>query len=269
MPLTLMEVSVDRIHSDETLRSPDDALAECIRRIGMLRPIDLRASAEGQYELVDGGRRLAVARQLGRSTITALVEDAGAAVPVEMARLALNLRRRSLEKLHVARLARRLVQGGCTQAELAARLAMNAGGLSRMLKVAACPELEHAILVEGMEFSVASLLAALLPGERREMLARLRETAGREGRFPTVRAVKEMLRLREGARPMPDFSDVALATLADALAWHAFPMEVQVVRAQTSRTCVTIALTESDAEALEASLSEILGGRSPLRKGAA
>jgi hypothetical protein len=138
-----------------------------------------------------------------------------------------------------------------------------------MLKVAACPDLEQAIVGEGMEFSVAMLLAALLPGERREMLAELREIAAREGKFPTVRSVKEMLRLREGGRPMPDFSDVALATLADALAWHAFPMAVQVVRAETSHVRVTIALTESDAEALEASLSEILGARSPFRKGAA
>jgi ParB family chromosome partitioning protein len=61
-------------HSGRTASPDFDALAESIRRYGVLRPVLLRATSEG-YIIVHGERRWRAAQMAGLETIPATIVD--------------------------------------------------------------------------------------------------------------------------------------------------------------------------------------------------
>lgn len=259
MPLSLLDVSLDRIVTDETCRRPDRMLLDSMVRHGQLGAVELRALPDGRYQLEDGSRRCAVARRLGWKTVRAVVTPADeAACPRDLKAIVANTRRKNLKQLDLARHLRRLmVEGDHSQAELARLIPMSRSTLCEMLKVIECADLVSAIEEDGLEFGAARTLARLLPSARASLLAELRVVATRDGRFPSVRQVEERLRQHEGETSLPDLSETDLSALAEALLGHALPTEIRITRGKQSHVKVTLVLTESDAASIGASLADV------------
>jgi ParB/RepB/Spo0J family partition protein len=258
MSLRITHVPVDRIITDETPRPPGAALMRSMERLGLLIAIDLRAREDGSYQLEDGHRRLGAARQLGWQAIRAVVatpEDES--VARDLKAIVVNTQRQNLRQIDIGRHVRRLVrEGGYSQAELARQIDVSKFRLCRMLKVIECPELVAAIEGEDLEFGAASAVAALAVFQRKQVLEQLREIRDREGKFPSVRRVREIVKLREGSAPLPEVSPTDLPTAIEALQLQDFPMAISVTRGKQSRLKVILVLAEEDQEWVASCLTE-------------
>jgi ParB family chromosome partitioning protein len=250
--LSLADIPREEIVTAGTGRDPDEGLRESMALYGLLEPLDVRARREGAYELVCGSRRLIAARGLGWGAITAVVEPAeSATLPAELKALLTNLHRESLKQIHLAEQAKRVMARlECSQAERARRLRIGRSTLSQMLAVARCADLVPAVKQEGLEFGAARALAVLLPLERKALLAELRETARRDGRFPSVRRVELRVRERRGYAPLPRYAAEDLGELAAELAARGIAIEVQTLPGKRSSLQVILRLDEEDAAAL-------------------
>jgi ParB/RepB/Spo0J family partition protein len=246
--LSILQVPLDEVLTDETHRSPSEGLRQSLDRFGLFEPIHLRAIPDGRYQLADGSRRLGAARQLGWKKIAALVEVPGAdSPPKDLKAIVINTQRNNLKQLHVARHARRLLrEGSFTQAELARQIGMSKSRLSRMLKVLDYPELEAAMEGEGLEFAAARAVAVLSQQARQEILAELRQIAAWEGKFPPVRQVEERVRQRQGSRPLPTIEPADLPLLLEELQSQQAPITVQVIRGK--QNCLKVTLVVAEAE---------------------
>jgi ParB/RepB/Spo0J family partition protein len=258
MPLTLSEVPLDRIVFEETSRPPDTRLIESLHRFGLFQAVELHALPDGRYSVEDGSRRCAAACQLEWRTIRALVIPAAEAeCPRDLKAILVNTRRKSLKQLDLARHARRLLrETEHSQAELARQIQISKSSLWEMLKVLDCADLVAAI-EEGLEFGAASALSVLTANERLPLLHELRETRQREGKFPSVRRVRERVRLRQGHAPLPEISTDALPAAIDALQLQELPTAIEVVRAKCSQIKITLMIAEEDHERIDACLAEV------------
>jgi len=126
-PIVPLEVEIDKISSnpsqprhrfdEESLQ----ALAESIRRNGVLQPVLVREAAGG-YELIAGERRLRAARQAGLRKIPVLLKQASDDRLLELA-LVENLQRQDLNPIERAQAYKRLLsEYGLTQEEAARRV---------------------------------------------------------------------------------------------------------------------------------------------------
>jgi len=104
---TVSEIGVDivdanpfqpRIEFDETELKE---LADSIKAQGLLQPITVRPTADGRYQLVAGERRLRATRNLGRTTIKAIVRKVTDKQLLELS-LVENLLRTDLNDIEVA-----------------------------------------------------------------------------------------------------------------------------------------------------------------------
>jgi ParB/RepB/Spo0J family partition protein len=257
MALRVTEVPVDRIVTEEAHRVRREGLERSMKRFGLLVAIDLCERPGGTYDLEDGRQRLAVARRLGWKTIRAVVAPAGEAVASrDLKAIIVNTQRQNLRQLDIARHARRLIrEGGYSQAELARQIDMSKSHLCRMLKVIECPELESAIQDDGLEYGAAKAIAVLNAVQRRQVLAELSRRRERDGKFPSVRQVEEIVALRRGATPLPEVPLEDLVPIVGALRLQDFPAEIQVTRGKQSQLKVTLVLAEEDQEWVTACLA--------------
>lgn len=102
---------LDRISPRPSLRQPQepaslDALAESIRRHGLVRPVTVRCLSRGRYVIVSGNRRLMACRMLGMTCIAAhILRQDAAWLPAEHLLEALGCHRlhylEEAEALHV------------------------------------------------------------------------------------------------------------------------------------------------------------------------
>jgi len=75
------EIEIDRIHhsmlNPRLSISPQelDELTKTVQEVGLLQPIIVRPTKEGEYEVVVGERRYRAARQAGLKTVRAIVRD--------------------------------------------------------------------------------------------------------------------------------------------------------------------------------------------------
>lgn len=123
----------------------EDDLAELvhsIREIGVLQPIVVRPHADrpGKYELVMGERRLRATRQVGLTTIPAVVRETA---DVDMLRDALleNLHRAQLNPLEEASAYQQLLADfGITQDQLAAKIGRSRPQITNTLRLLKLPE---------------------------------------------------------------------------------------------------------------------------------
>ena len=112
-----------------------EALAESIRRDGLLSPVLVRRVGPGKYELIAGERRLRAVKWLGRMQIEAIVV---AAFDCDSAILALieNLQREDISYLEEAHACREILdEHGLTQEELARRLGKSPSALANRLRL--------------------------------------------------------------------------------------------------------------------------------------
>ncbi len=170
------------------------ALAESIRRHGLLQPLIVRR-AENGYELIAGERRLRAARHAGLEEVPVVVRQAP---PPERLELALieNLQREDLTALEEAEAYRQLIEVyGLTQEDVAQRVGKSRPAVANALRLLSLPDSVKAQLeageltagharavlaVEGEESRVAfarEITTQKLPKSEAERLARARRTA--------------------------------------------------------------------------------------------
>ena len=199
-----------------------DALAESIRRHGLLQPLVVRREAHG-YELIAGERRLRAAQRAGLEEVPVVVREA---TPPERLELALieNLQREDLTALEEAEAYRQLIEVyGLTQEEIAQRVGKSRPAIANALRLLSLPDSVKAQLesgeltpgharavlaVEGDESRVAfarEITSQKLPKSEAERLARARRTVSdaRQAstrRDPHWRALAEELTRGLGTR---------------------------------------------------------------------
>jgi ParB family transcriptional regulator, chromosome partitioning protein len=180
-----------------------DALAESIRRHGLLQPLVVRREAHG-YELIAGERRLRAAQRAGLEEVPVVVREA---TPPERLELALieNLQREDLTALEEAEAYRQLIEVyGLTQEEIAQRVGKSRPAIANALRLLSLPDSVKAQLesgeltpgharavlaVEGEESRVAfarEITSQKLPKSEAERLVRARRTTG-DGRGAAAR----------------------------------------------------------------------------------
>lgn len=169
---TVAELPTALIHSSphQTRRSFDeealDELARSIDRNGLLNPISVRALPGGEYCLIAGERRLMACRKLGWQNIPAILweKDDSAAAALTLAE---NLHRQNLNYLEEAEgILQLLTQGGLSQAQAAAMLAMSQPALCNKLRLLRLPpEVQTALIESGLAERTARALLALTDGD--------------------------------------------------------------------------------------------------------
>ncbi len=197
-----------------------DALAESIRRHGLLQPLVVRRTERG-YELIAGERRLRAARQAGLDEVPVVLREADPPARLELA-LIENLQREELTPLEEAEAYRQLIEVyGLTQEEIAHKVGKSRPAVANALRLLALPDSVKAQLdggelsagharavlsVEGDEARVAfarEITARNLPKSEAERLARIRRAdppARTRGRDPHWRALADDLTRGLGTR---------------------------------------------------------------------
>jgi ParB family chromosome partitioning protein len=197
-----------------------EALADSIRRHGLLQPLVVRPT-EGGFELIAGERRLRAARQAGLDEVPVVIRTA---TPPERLELALieNLQREALTALEEAEAYRLLMDVyGLSQDDIARRVGKSRPAIANALRLLALPDVVKAQLenneltagharavlaVEGDEARVAfarEITAKKLPKSEAERLAKARRdtpAATRAGRDPHWRALADELTRALGTR---------------------------------------------------------------------
>jgi ParB family transcriptional regulator, chromosome partitioning protein len=140
----LAEINVYEIDSNpyqprqEFAEAEIDALAQSIHDHGLIQPIVVRRVGE-RFQLVAGERRLRAAIKAGRMKIPAQIRDADDRQMSELA-IVENLQRKDLNALEkAASFQRYLATYGCTQDELAARLALDRSTIANLIRLLELP----------------------------------------------------------------------------------------------------------------------------------
>jgi ParB family chromosome partitioning protein len=203
----------------------EDALAELvhsIREIGLLQPIVVRPTPEGDddappYELVAGERRWRAAREAGLDPIPAIVRETADDVLLRDALLE-NLHRAQLNVLEEAAAYQQMLDDfGCTQEELATRIGRSRPQVSNTLRLLRLPPAVQRRVAAGV--LSAGHARALLALDDTEAMDKLATRIVAEGL--SVRAVEEIVAVGEAdgrerarvARPRrpqaPGLTDIA------------------------------------------------------------
>ena len=148
--LPLASISPNRFqprgHFDEEALSQ---LADSIREVGVLQPVLVRPTGEGQYELIAGERRWRAARRVGLQTIPALVRETDDAAALEQA-LVENVHRDDLNPLEEAAAYQQLIEDfGLTHDEVAARVGRSRTTVTNTLRLMQLPPAIQKSVQEG------------------------------------------------------------------------------------------------------------------------
>jgi ParB family chromosome partitioning protein len=165
-------------------------LASSIREVGVLQPILVRESKDGEYELIAGERRWRAARRAGLHTIPVLVQSASDVHSLEQA-LVENLHREDLNPLEEAGAFQQLVdEFGYTHEQIAARVGKSRTAVTNTLRLLQLPAGVQRSLADGI--ISAGHARALLGTPDRSFQEELAKRTVSEGL--TVRAVEDAVR---------------------------------------------------------------------------
>jgi ParB family chromosome partitioning protein len=174
-------------------------LASSIREVGVLQPILVRESGEGEYELIAGERRWRAARRAGLQTMPVLVQSVSDVHSLEQA-LVENLHREDLNPLEEAGAFQQLVdEFGYTHEQVASRVGKSRTAVTNTLRLLQLPAGVQRALADGA--ISAGHARALLGTPDRSFQEELAKRIVAEGL--TVRAVEEGVR-RHGSGAEPD-----------------------------------------------------------------
>ena len=201
-----------RRHFDEETLA---ALADSIRRYGLLQPLVVRATGD-RYELIAGERRLRAAQRVGLDRVPVVLREASPERRFELA-LIENLQREDLSPLEEAEAYRRLIdEFGLTQEEIAMRVGKSRPAIANALRLLGLPD-SVKVQVESGELSAGHARAVLsvAPAEQASF-AREIAVAGVSKREAESRAAARRPRPRsaESGSAAPD---VHLRALAEEL----------------------------------------------------
>jgi ParB family chromosome partitioning protein len=176
-----------------------DALADSIRRHGVLQPVVVREASPGsarRYELVVGERRWRASQRAGRTTIPATIQNVTPQALLEVA-LVENVQRRDLNPIELALAFRALADTGRTQEEIGEQVGLERPTIANHLRLLDLSK-EAQEDVEGGRLSVGhakALLALGNPERRRWLHDRILADQ------LSVRAAEDLARDLAGPRP--------------------------------------------------------------------
>ena len=131
--------------SDEAISD----LADSIRQVGLLQPINVRRVAAG-YELIAGERRLRACKMAGLTEIKAIILDGAYDRDIAMIAMIENLQRENLHFFEEAEGYQSLIrEHGFTQEELAARLCKNQSTVANKLRILKLPRQVKDRIIKG------------------------------------------------------------------------------------------------------------------------
>jgi ParB family chromosome partitioning protein len=114
-------------------------LAESIRAIGVVQPITVRETEDGNYQLITGERRLRAARIAGLSNIPAYIRKANDQGMLEMA-LVENIQREDLNAIEIALTFQRLIdECNLTQENLSQRVGKKRATIANYMRLLKLP----------------------------------------------------------------------------------------------------------------------------------
>ncbi|MCL2659801.1 MAG: ParB/RepB/Spo0J family partition protein, partial [Acidobacteriaceae bacterium] len=139
-----------------------DELAQSIRATGVVQPILVRSIGMGKCQLIAGERRLLASKKAGKSTIPAIVRQAGDEQVLEMT-IVENLQRADLNPMEQARAFQRLSQDfKLTQEQMSIVTGKNRVTVANFLRLLKLPELVQGKIESGeLSFGHAKTLLAL------------------------------------------------------------------------------------------------------------
>lgn len=177
-----------RKHFDEESLS---SLAASVREVGVLQPLLVRQTGEGEYELIAGERRWRAARRAGLPTVPVLVREADDLAALEQAVIE-NLHRQDLNPLEEAAAYQQLIEDfALTHDQLASRVGKSRVTITNTLRLFQLPPSIQRLLGE-MALS-AGHARALLGTPDRGFQEQLAARVVRDGL--SVRAVEEAVRV--------------------------------------------------------------------------
>ena len=194
-----LEVPVDKIRSNrfQPRRKMDpesiSELASSITAQGLIQPLVVNDSGEGNFELISGERRLRAVKKLGWDRVPAIVRQVGESELLEIT-LVENLQREDLNSIEEAMGYKRLSEEfHLTQARIAERIGKDRATIANTMRLLRLPEV--------IQQEVAS--GALSAGHARQLLALDDETEQMElarrviDREISVRRLEEIIRERK------------------------------------------------------------------------
>ena len=165
-------------------------LAASIGELGLLQPLLVRSTGEGDYELIAGERRLRAARRAGLTEVPVVIVETDERGSLERA-LVENLHREDLSPIEEAAAYRQLLdEGGLTQQALGERLSRNRVTINNALRLLDLPTSIQRLLVERR--ITAAHGRALMALERSPFTERLGRRVAEEGL--SVRDTEELVR---------------------------------------------------------------------------
>jgi len=255
---SLRTLAIDEVHPNPRQprqRIDDDALealAESIRRHGVVQPVVVRPREAGGYELIAGERRWRAAGLAGLVQIPAIVRDADLGTRLELA-LVENLLREDLSPIEVAQACATLVEDfGQTQQDVAERLGRSRPAVSNLLRLLELPE-EIQDMIDRGELSEGHGRAILMAdGPRAQRL--LAEHVVRDGL--SVRQTEQLA--RRAARPArPDRHRQRLRVADDAIDAFTAVFEAPVRVRASSRGDLVVELRFANEQALRDALRRL------------
>lgn len=125
-------------------------LSASIRQVGLLQPVVVRPTPDGNYELVVGERRWRAARRAGMATVPALVIDTDDRGALQRA-LVENIHRTDLSAIEEAAAYQQLIEeGGLTHEQLAERLGLSRPAVTNALRLLDLPVGVQRMVVDGL-----------------------------------------------------------------------------------------------------------------------
>ena len=230
-------------------------LAESIRQFGVMQPLLVTATMDGDYRIVAGERRLRAAIEAGLDRVPVIVIDAADRDAAEMAVIE-NIQREDLNVIEEAEGYRTLADHfNLTQQEVADRVGKSRPAVTNALRLLDLPDevkqfLSSNLLTTG---HAKVLLGVADPGEQ-TLLSHKCVTEGL-----TVRSLERLVARRKAARdgtadarrPTPDIPDTHLKDLADRMNRH-FGTRVRLTASQTyangkrAKGCIEIDFYDND-----------------------
>ncbi len=173
------------------------ALAASITAHGILQPVIVRETADGEYELIAGERRLRAARQAGLTTIPAVIRESTGGDLLELA-LVENVQRADLNPMEEATAYRELIDRfGLSHEAVARQVGKSRVAISNALRLLdLAPETRQAIVDGAISEGHGRALAALtIPELQRAVLQVVLE------RQLSVRQTEELVRRKREQPP--------------------------------------------------------------------
>jgi ParB family chromosome partitioning protein len=172
-----------------------EELVASIRENGLLQPVLVRPTDEGDWEVVAGERRYRAVQELGWTHVPVVVRDVDDRTMLVLA-LIENLQREDLSPLDEARAFSRLVEEfGLTQSQVAERVGRDRSTVANTIRLLGLPPAVRELLSGGA--ISAGHARALLGLEDEARVIELAKAAAKSGL--SVREVEKRVRQRRGA----------------------------------------------------------------------